>query len=654
MSRKVLEMSKVRDLLMRRAAHGIVGRTREVTHLCDLFSKKVPLVVHLHGIAGIGKSTLLDAFAGLASKRNIKVIRFDCRLIEPTERGFLHELGTLLGIDSDSLNKLSGRLGKLNRRVVMVLDHYEVFRLLDTWLRQIFVPALGDNVRVLLAGREPPSTAWTIAREWQGLFHSRMLAPLTPADSTQFLLQAGVSKKDSVYINRLARGHPLALKIAASATHEHSGFNLKEAGVQKSFQDLTRAYLADIKDADVRRALEASSVVRRVTRPILNAMLRDVPSDLYERLRTTPLVESRPDGLMLHDAVRGTVAAALQAADPIEFREYGRAAWRQLRGEMRRVAPPDLWRYTADLIYLIENPVVREAFFPSQSQQFNVEPALRQDGKQIHRLAKRHEGNTAMNAIDFWWENYPRAFHVVRDAANKVVGFYAMFDPTCVREILFTEDPIVSNWSRHLRGHEVQNNEKVLFLRRWLSWDEGESPSPVQAACWLDIKRTYMELRPNLRRVYLTVRDLTTYAPVALKLGFSPLSECDRDMDGNTYHTAMLDLGPSSVDGWISDLVAAELGMEEEKFLDTEARELVLDGERVNLTKLEFDVLHYLSRNDGKAISRDQLLDDVWGQSYHGGSNVVDVVIRALRKKIGTRADIIETVRGVGYRLRKN
>ena len=71
------------------------------------------------------------------------------------------------------------------------------------------------------------------------------------------------------------------------------------------------------------------------------AMLRDVPPDLYERLRTMPLVESRPDGLMLRDAVRGTIAAALQAADPITFREYGRAAWRQLRGELRaRAAGP--------------------------------------------------------------------------------------------------------------------------------------------------------------------------------------------------------------------------------------------------------------------------------------------------------------------------
>ena len=145
----------------------------------------------------MGKSTLLDAFAELAGKRKIKVIRFDCRLIEPTVRGFLHDLGTALGVENHSLKKVAGQLGKSSRRVVIVLDHYEAFRLLDTWLRQVFIPALGHNIRVLLAGREPPSTAWTIAREWHGLFHSLMLAPLSHADSMQLLRQAGVSKEDS-------------------------------------------------------------------------------------------------------------------------------------------------------------------------------------------------------------------------------------------------------------------------------------------------------------------------------------------------------------------------------------------------------------------------------------------------------------------------
>jgi len=48
---------------------------------------------------------------------------------------------------------------------VLALDNYEVFRLMDTWMRQVFMPALGDNVRLLLVSREPPSSAWVTGRE---------------------------------------------------------------------------------------------------------------------------------------------------------------------------------------------------------------------------------------------------------------------------------------------------------------------------------------------------------------------------------------------------------------------------------------------------------------------------------------------------------
>jgi hypothetical protein len=542
----------------------------------------------------------------------------------------------------------------MSRRVILALDNYEVFRLMDTWLRQVFVPSLGDNTRLLLVGREPPSPLWLIAREWQGLFQSLTLEPLGNTASLNILRRAGLGEKDAVRINRFARGHPLALKLAASAALERPGLNLREETVHKVVQELTRICLADINDSVVRRALEASSVVRRITRSTLAAMLCDMPADLFDRLRAISLLENRPDGLMLHDAVRNSIATSLRAADPRAYREYRRAAWRQLRGEFRSAAGPDLWRYTADLIYLIENPVVREAFFPSESPQFAVEPAVADDGKQIRQIITKHEGTQAAKTIAFWWDNQPAAFRVARDGSERVAGFYCMFDPYTANETLLVQDPVVSIWWNHLRDHRVESNERVLFLRRWLSRAEGELPSPAQAACWLDIKRTYMDLRPNLRRVYITVRDLPTYAPVAVKLGFRPLSDRNVILDGNVYHTAMLDFGPASVDGWISGLVAAELGVEENDILDVEARELTIDGVRVDLTKLEFEVMHYLSRNEGKAITRDQLLDDVWGQSYHGGSNVVDVIIRSLRNKIGARSGMIETVRGVGYRFRRS
>jgi DNA-binding response OmpR family regulator len=153
--------------------------------------------------------------------------------------------------------------------------------------------------------------------------------------------------------------------------------------------------------------------------------------------------------------------------------------------------------------------------------------------------------------------------------------------------------------------------------------------------------------------VYITVRDLTPYAAVAQKLGFQVLLDRSVPVDGSSYSTGMLDFGPASVDGWLARLVATELEIQNDGLLDAAARELVVNGRRVSLTKLEFGVMEYLEQQSGKAVPRIALLENVWEQHYDGGSNVVDVVIRSLRKKLGDRASMIETVQGVGYRLRR-
>jgi DNA-binding response OmpR family regulator len=76
-------------------------------------------------------------------------------------------------------------------------------------------------------------------------------------------------------------------------------------------------------------------------------------------------------------------------------------------------------------------------------------------------------------------------------------------------------------------------------------------------------------------------------------------------------------------------------------------------GHRVALTRLEFDLLRYLQEREGEAVERDSLLRDVWGYDWTGGSNVIEVVVSAVRRKLGERSDALETVRGVGYRLRE-
>jgi len=195
--------------------------------------------------------------------------------------------------------------------------------------------------------------------------------------------------------------------------------------------------------------------------------------------------------------------------------------------------------------------------------------------------------------------------------------------------------------------------ERVLFLQRWLGVEGGEGPSPIQAAGWLDIKRSYMALRPGLRRVYATVRDLATFAPIVSRLRFRALEGAEVELDGVTYHSALLDFGPSSLDGWLADLVAEELGLDDDVAVDTEAGEFLIHGRRITLTPLELGLIAQLHGREGEVVSRRSLLREVWGSDYEGGSNLVDSVVRSLRKKLADDASSIETVRGFGYRFRR-
>ena len=86
--------------------------------------------------------------------------------------------------------------------------------------------------------------------------------------------------------------------------------------------------------------------------------------------------------------------------------------------------------------------------------------------------------------------------------------------------------------------------------------------------------------------------------------------------------------------------------------LDRRGHVVRIDGETLSLTLKEYDLLRLLMENRGMAFSREQLLERVWDYGYDGGTRTVDVHIQTLRAKLGECGNMIETVRGVGYRFR--
>jgi len=90
--------------------------------------------------------------------------------------------------------------------------------------------------------------------------------------------------------------------------------------------------------------------------------------------------------------------------------------------------------------------------------------------------------------------------------------------------------------------------------------------------------------------------------------------------------------------------------------LDTTARELRVNGTSVELTGTELALLEYLMRNPGVGLSRDQLREQVWGDGFEPASNVVDIYVHYVRRKLkraGADQDPIRTVRGLGYSFRR-
>ena len=85
--------------------------------------------------------------------------------------------------------------------------------------------------------------------------------------------------------------------------------------------------------------------------------------------------------------------------------------------------------------------------------------------------------------------------------------------------------------------------------------------------------------------------------------------------------------------------------------IDTEGRNITVDGKQVELSLREYELLKYLLDNENVALSRDKILNNVWNYDYYGDSRTIDSHIKKIRHKLGKKGKYIKTMRGVGYKF---
>jgi hypothetical protein len=627
----------IADLVRQGRRTALAGRDAELRLLRQVTAPGGPVVAYVHGPAGIGKTALISALDACLETEGVRRLHIAAGAVEPTPGAILTALGKCLDQDARSVGELVAALGSLKDMTVVIVDDVDTWRLAASWLRADLVPALPTNTRVVLAGTVPPPPAWSI--EYGHYFLDINLGALPRAESDAAVAAAGLSAEMAERIWVLSGGHPLGLRMAIHAARTGSLGTARDAG------ELANTILQAVGDSELRRAVEACAIVRRTNRALMSAILETeepVPLSLLEAVEALPFAKRDAEGIYIAEPVRRAIVDWLSGVEPERYQVWRKTAADWIVSRLRAAGRSGRWRHMADLLHLLEHPVLRNAFFPPEEEAPPVEPARADDFEQIFEMVAVADGPDERARMQIWAQRLPHRFSVARGTKGEVLAFYLFARQDDPHSGLSAVDPLFATWQDHLAANPIAG--EVLFIRQ-MSAKDNEGHSPGRTACILDLKRNYIE-RWGMARIYCCA--FADDRELLHRLGFRPLDQLQKGMPD----TMILEVPGGDIIEWVWALVdAGPRGMGPAESLDfaRDRREIVVEGQAVELTPLEAQVLGELIDRAPAVVRREDLIERIWRRAYVG-SNVVDTVVRTLRKKLGPRRGCIQTVSKAGYR----
>ena len=493
------------EVLASRRSRRFVGRDAEVELFCAaLDAAELPFsVLYVHGPGGIGKTSLLDVFAGLAADAGKSVVRLDGRDLPPSPPAVLEALGQVLDV-SDGDKPIADPSGQ----IVLLLDSYEQVAPLDDWVRTTLIPRLPASALTVIAGRTPPNAGWRADPAWRDLLRVVSLRNLTEFESRTYLMECRV---DSSLHNRLVAityGHPLGLSLLADVVIRGGA-----AALDPSTSDVVGTLLqrfVDVVPSDLhRRALAVCALTRATTEPLLRAALESQDArEVFDWLRELSFVESGPDGLFPHDLARDALDADLRWRDPERHKRVFRRVCAFIYRNLKSSRGHEQQRAIFDLKFLFRNlPGILSPLDWNAWGGYYPEPAAAGDRGAILELVATAEGDDSATIAERWMDRQPHGFYVIRGADGAVRGVLGLLDLTTASDEDRAADPGArAAWDFAQQHAPPRPGEVVTQSRFIIDREAYQGPSPTLNATPIATVQRYLQTQ-SLAWDFLTLAE---------------------------------------------------------------------------------------------------------------------------------------------------
>lgn len=473
-----------------------VGRTAELAMFAQVIASPEPpfVVLHIHGPGGVGKSTLLKAFAQQSEQNGVRTLALDGREIEPTPEAFLGALRHAMALDVGA-TPLDALLAYAGRQVLLI-DTYEQLGPIDGWLRDVFMPQAPAGLLVVLAGREGPTLGWRTDLGWQGLLRSLPLRNLSPDEARAYLGIRDVPPEHQQPVLNFTHGHPLALSLVADLFAQRSLTRFEPEQSPDMIRSLLAHLVQRVPGPAHRVALEVCALVRLTSEALLAHTL-ELPDahELFDWLRGLSFVETTPRGIFPHDLAREALALDLRWRNPEWYAELHRRARAYYTARLGQSHGAEQQRLLMDLIYLHrDNPVVRPFYEWQMSGTSLPEPAHPEEHEAILALIERHEGPMSAAIAARWIAEQPAGVLVLRDPEHpEPAGLLIQLMLHAADPQTIAADPAThAAWEHLQRTAPLRSGEAVVMFRFWMARETYQAVSAVQSTLFVAIVRHYL------------------------------------------------------------------------------------------------------------------------------------------------------------------